>query len=273
MTLRPIRDTRLWVEDTGGNGPPVLFAHGVLWSTALFAPQVQALRGQYRCISYDHRGQGRSDDTNEKQVPIEQVYEDMVALIESLHAGPVHLVGLSMGGFAAMRVAARRPDLLRSLSLLGTSCDAESWITLPRYRLLNFMAALFGVRSVAPRAMQSLFGSTALHDPARATERAAWFEAIANNRRTIVRAMRGVMSRRSVAFELPGIRVPTLILVGEEDVATPPARARRLHALIAGSELRVIPRAGHSAPVEEPAAVTAALAVFFRGISGAPFVA
>jgi len=263
MTLRPIRDTRLWVEDTGGDGPPVVFAHGVLWSTALFAPQVAALRGEYRCISYDHRGQGRSDDTNDMSVPIEQVYEDLVALIESLDAGPVHLVGLSMGGFAAMRVAARRPDLLGSVALLDTSCDAESWIRLPEYKLLNFTAALFGVRSVAPGVMKSLFGRTALQDPARAAERAAWFEAIAGNRRTIVRAMRGVMSRRSVASEMSGITVPTLILVGAEDVATPPSRSERLHALIPGSELVVIPRAGHSAPVEEPEAVTAALAAFF----------
>jgi hypothetical protein len=134
----------------------------------LFAAQVAALRGEYRCISYDHRGQGRSDDTNDKSVPIEQVYDDLVALIESLDAGPVHLVGLSMGGFAAMRVAARRPDLLRSVVLLDTSCDAESWINLPEYKLLNFVAALLGVRSVAPGVMKSLFGRTALQDPARA---------------------------------------------------------------------------------------------------------
>lgn len=262
MTLRGIRDTRLWVEDTGGDGPPVVFAHGVLWSTALFAPQVAALRSEYRCISYDHRGQGRSDDTNDKSVPIEQVYDDLVALLKSLNAGPVHLVGLSMGGFAAMRVAARRPDLLRSVALLDTSCDAESWIKLPEYKMLNFVAALLGVRSVAPGVMKSLFGKTALQDPTRAGERAAWLEAIAGNRRTIVRAMRGVMSRRGVASELPGITVPTLVLVGAEDVATPPSKSERIHALIPGSELVVIPRAGHSAPVEEPEAVTAALSSF-----------
>ena len=267
MTLRTVRDTRLWVEDTGGEGPPVVFAHGVLWNTSLFAPQVAALRNRYRCISYDHRGQGRSDDGEAKSVPIEQVYEDAVALIESLNIGPVHFVGLSMGGFAAMRVAARRPDLLRSLTLLDTACTSETMINLPKYWGLNFMAQLFGISSVIDPVMQSLFGRTVLTDPARAADVAAWRATLLGNRRTVVRAMRGVMSRQSVASEVSRIAVPTLIMVGDEDRATPPAKSEQLHALIRGSTLVRIPRAGHSAPVEQPALVSNALASFLDGIS------
>ncbi|MDZ7629998.1 MAG: alpha/beta fold hydrolase [Gemmatimonadaceae bacterium] len=266
MTLRQVRDTRLRVEDTGGDGPPVVFSHGVLWSTALFAPQVAALRGTYRCVSYDHRGQGRSDDTSARTIPIEQVYEDQVALIESLGAGPVHLVGLSMGGFAAMRVAARRPELLRSLTLLETTCTAETVINLPRYWGLNMTAAIFGVGSVIGPVMQSLVGRTVLQDPARASDVAGWRAALAGNRRTIVRAMRGVMWRKSVTHEMPQIVTPTLIIVGEEDVATPPAKAEQLHALIRGSTLVRIARAGHSATLEAPAAVNEAMASFLSSL-------
>lgn len=262
MTLRTVRDTRLWVEDTGGDLPPVLFAHGVLWNTSLFAPQVAALRDRYRCISYDHRGQGRSDDTEAKSVPIEQVYEDAVALIESLDIGPVHLVGLSMGGFVAMRVAARRPDLLRSLTLLDTACTAETAINLPKYWGLNFIAQLFGIGSVIDPVMQSLFGQTVLKDPARSADVAAWRQTLLGNRRTVVRAMRGVMSRKSVVREMTRITVPTLIMVGEEDRATPPAKSEQLHALIRGSTLVRIPLAGHSAPVEQPTFVSETLASF-----------
>ena len=262
MTLRTVRDTRLWVEDTGGDGPPVLFAHGVLWNASLFAPQVAALRDQYRCISYDHRGQGRSDDGDAKSVPIEQVYEDAVALIESLGVGPVHFVGLSMGGFVAMRAAARRPDLLRSLTLLDTACTAETTINLPKYWGLNFTAQIFGIGSVIGPVMQSLFGQTVLTDPARAADVAAWRTTLLGNRRTVVRAMRGVMSRKSVVDEMAQIIVPTLIMVGEEDRATPPAKSEQLHSLIRDSTLVRIPFAGHSAPVEQPAFVTDALASF-----------
>ncbi len=267
MTLRTVSDTRLWVEDTGGDGPPVIFAHGVLWNTSLFAPQVAVLRDRYRCISYDHRGQGRSDDGDAKSVPIEQVYEDAVALIESLHVGPVHFVGLSMGGFVAMRVAARRPELLRSLTLLDTACTAETAINLPKYWGLNFMAQLFGVGSVIDPVMQSLFGRTVLSDPARAGDVAGWRATLLGNRRTVVRAMRGVMSRKSVVSEMSRITVPTLIMVGEEDRATPPSKSEQLHALIRGSTLVRVPRAGHSAPVEEPAFVSHALGSFLDGVS------
>jgi 3-oxoadipate enol-lactonase len=266
VTLRQVRDVRLWVEDTGGDGPPVVFAHGVLWSTALFAPQVAALRNRYRCVSYDHRGQGRSDDTDARTIPIEQVYADQVALIESLGVGPVHLVGLSMGGFAAMRVAARRPDLVRSLILLETACTAEMLVNLPKYWGLNMTASIFGVDSVIGPVMQSLIGRTALRDPARAAEVATWRAALAGNRRTITRAMRGVMWRKSVARELPAITAPTLIIVGEEDTATPPAKAEQMQALIRGSTLVRIPRAGHSATLEEPEAVNAAITTFLAGL-------
>ncbi len=262
MTLRAVRDTRLWVEDTGGDLPPVLFAHGVLWNTSLFAPQVAALRDRHRCISYDHRGQGRSDDGETKSVPIEQVYEDAVALIESLNVGPVHFVGLSMGGFVAMRVAARRPELLRSLTLLDTACTAEMAINLPKYWGLNFTAQIFGISSVIDPVMQSLFGQTVLKDPARAADVAAWRATLLGNRRTIVRAMRGVMWRKSVVSEMSRITAPTLIMVGEEDRATPPAKSEQLHALIHGSTLVRVPLAGHSAPVEQPAFVSATLASF-----------
>lgn len=262
MTLRQVRDTRLWVEDTGGDLPPVVFAHGVLWNTSLFAPQVSALRDRYRCISYEHRGQGRSDDAAGKEVSIETVYADAVALIESMALGPVHFVGLSMGGFVGMRIAARRPDLLRSLTLMDTACTAENPVKVPQYWGLNFMAQLFGVESVVDSAMKSLFGRTVLRDPARADDVARWRATLAGNRRTVVRAVRGVMARKSVTDEMPRITAPTLIMVGEEDVATPPARSEQLHRLITGSTLVRIPRAGHSAPVEEPEAVTRALSGF-----------
>jgi 3-oxoadipate enol-lactonase len=260
--LRAVRDTRLWVEDTGGDGPPVLFAHGLLWNTSLFASQVAVLRERYRCISYDHRGQGRSDDTDATSVPIEQVYNDAVALIELLDVGPVHFVGLSMGGFAGMRIAARRPELLRSLVLLDTACTAENPFLRPKYWGMNFMAQLFGVESVVDAAMQSLFARSVLRDPTRAADVARWRTTLAGNRRTVVRAVRGVTSRKSVVHEMSRITVPTLIIVGDEDVATPPARSEQLHTLIRGSTLIRIPFAGHSAPVEQPEAVTRALSEF-----------
>ena len=258
-----VNGTRLWVEDTGGSGPPIVFSHGLLWSTRLFEPQVASLRARYRCVAYDHRGQGRSDaPPGRGPVTIEQCYEDAAALVDALVLGPVHFVGLSMGGFVGMRLAARRPDLVRSLMLLETSAEAEPAANRPRYRLLANVVRWFGARPVAGRVMPIMFGRTFLTDPARAVERAAWQAHLVGNRRAIWRAVYGVVDRAAVADELPRITAPTLVVVGDEAVATVPAKAERIAALIPGARLVVVHGAGHSSSVEQPAQVTAALAGF-----------
>ncbi len=256
----------LYYEDSGGGGEPIVFSHGLLWNTSLFAPQVAALRERYRCVAYDHRGQGRSGDSDLRAIDMETLTGDAAALIEALRLGPVHFCGLSMGGFVAMRLAARRPDLVRSLMLLETSADPEPAENGPKYRLLNLMARWFGLRLVAGAVMPIMFGRTSLHDPARAAESAAWRRQLLSNRRSIWRAVNGVIERRGVHGELTKITAPTLVLVGEEDVATVPAKAERIAAAIPGARLVRIPRAGHSSTVEQPAAVNAALAAFLNGL-------
>lgn len=104
------------------------------------------------------------------------------------------------------------------------------------------------------------FGPSFLKDPARADVRRLWYERIAASRRLgAVRAAGGVIERPDYSGRLGGVRLPTLVVAGEADAATPPDEARRLHALIAGSELVIVPGAGHAVPIEDPAAVNLAL--------------
>jgi pimeloyl-ACP methyl ester carboxylesterase len=261
-----VNGTSLWVEDTGGTGTPVLLAHGLLMNCRLFDAQVAALRDRYRCISWDHRGQGQSAPGTGRAISIDQVTDDAVALMQALQLPAVHVVGLSMGGFMGMRLAARYPGLVRSLTLLDTSAEPEPAGNVPRYRLLNLVARWVGVRWVVGQVMPILFGRTFLSDPARAAERARWRARVAGNRRGIYRAVNGVIERDGVEHELARITCPTLVLVGEEDVATVPAKSERIRDGIAGAELRRIPQAGHSASVEQPAAVTAAIADFLARV-------
>jgi len=193
--------------------------------------------------------------------------EDAAALIEALGAGPCHFAGLSMGGFVAMRLALRRPELLRSIILMETSADPEPSENIAKYRRMNFVARWIGLRPVVGKVMPIMFGQTFMNDPARAAERALWRQRIlANNRTTITRAVDGVITRQGVHDDLEQISLPTMVLVGEEDVATVPAKAERMHAAIGGSQLVRIPRAGHTSSVEEPAAVNAALDAFLAEI-------
>ncbi len=106
MPQVPVNDTRLYIEDTGGPGAPVLFSHGLLYSCRMWDAQVPSLRGRFRCISFDHRGQGQSAVTA-GDYDMDRLAEDAAALIGGLGVQPVHFVGHSMGAMVGMRVAAR----------------------------------------------------------------------------------------------------------------------------------------------------------------------
>jgi 3-oxoadipate enol-lactonase len=264
-----VNDTELFYEDTGGPGEPIVFSHGLLWNTALFAPQMAALRGRWRCIAYDHRGQGRSADDARHTIDIDLLTADAVALIEALGLGRVHFCGLSMGGFVGMRLGARHPQLLRSLMLCDTSAEPEPPENVPRYKRMNMAARWLGPRVVIPKVMPILFGRTVLADPARAADRRHWRDELNKNRRSVWRAVNGVLYRDPILPELPKITAPTLVLVGDEDVATVPAKAQRIASSIANARLEVIPGAGHSSTVENPAAVNAAIERFLGEVGGA----
>ncbi|MGE5338845.1 MAG: alpha/beta fold hydrolase [Gemmatimonadota bacterium] len=262
MARIAVNKVDLFYEDTGGTGEPILFSHGLLWNTSLFAPQVAALRERYRCIAYDHRGQGQSADGEGSEIGMDLLTEDAVALIAGLRLDRVHFVGLSMGGFVGLRLAARYPQLVRSLILCETSADPEPEENVPKYRKLNFVARWLGLRFVSAKVLPILFGRTSLTDASRAADQAAWRKQLEGNRRSIWRAVNGVINRTGVFEELGRITAPTLVIVGDEDVATTPVKAERIAKAIPNARLVRIPRAGHSSTVEQPQAVNAAIRDF-----------
>ncbi len=257
-----VNGASLYYESHGAGPETIVFAHGLLWSGEMFAAQVAALASRYRCVTFDFRGQGRSEVTADGY-DMDTLARDAAALIEALRLGPVHFAGLSMGGFVALRLAARRPDLLRSVILLETSAQAEPAESARKYRRLALVGHWLGFGLVAGLVMPVMFGRTFLTDPARAAERRLWRKRlVANDRSGIFHAVRGVIDRDPVLPELDHVRLPALVIVGDEDVATVPAEAERIHQALRGSQLVVIPRAGHSSTIEQPAAVNAAIAAF-----------
>jgi 3-oxoadipate enol-lactonase len=258
---------RLHYTMRGEGRETIVFMHGLLWSGAMFDAQVDALADRYRCVTFDFRGQGGSEVTRDGY-DMDTLAGDAAGLIEALALGPCHVAGLSMGGFIALRLAARRPDLVRSVILMETSADGEPPENVGRYRMLALIGRWLGFRLVAGRVMPIMFGRTFLTDTARAAERRLWRDRLVTNDRTgIQRAVAGVIERRPVVDELAAIGVPALVIVGDEDVATVPAKAERIAAGIRGAQLVVIPRAGHSSTIEQPAAVTAAIEAFLGALT------
>lgn len=251
----------LYYTDEGSGKDTVVFSHGLLMSSEMFRAQIEHFKSRYRCIAYDHRGQGRSEVT-ETGYDLEQLTQDAVAFIEALNVGAVHFVGLSMGGFIGMRLASRRPELLKSLTLMCTSADTES--NRLKYSLMTLVFQLGGRKLIHKRLMKVLFGKTFLSDPGRQSEKERWSQYLLHLPTTISKSVSAVIHRSGVADELSSIELPVLILAGEEDMAIPVEKARSLHERITGSVLHIIPGSGHSITIEQPDVVNRLMEEFLN---------
>ncbi|MDW3224439.1 MAG: alpha/beta hydrolase [Paracoccaceae bacterium] len=250
-----LNGTSIHFTDTGSGEETIVFSHGLLMSGAMFERQIHHFQGSCRCITFDHRGQGQSG-VPEDGYDMDTLSADAAALIEHLGVSPVHFVGLSMGGFVGMRLAAHRPAILKTLTLLNTSADPEAPENGPKYRMLNLVARWVGLWAVVGRVMPILFGKTFLNDTMRAEERRRWASAISgNNRVGITRAVAGVIAREGCSELLGAIRTPVGIGVGDEDFATKPAQSDRIQTAIEGSELMLFQGVGHSSSIEAPVLV------------------
>jgi len=244
------------------DAPTVVFGHGLLFSGRMFRAQIDALRPRYRCVAIDWRGQGDTPATP-SGYDMDTLTDDAIAVISALDAGPVHYVGLSMGGFVGQRLAARHGSLLRSLTLLDTSADPEPRSTMVQDIVMAGVYSLVGMRPLVPFVVPIMFGPTFRKDPANKPAIADFLDGIGRTERNgLRRAVVSVALRKPVYDEIDKISVPTLVIVGADDAATKPDKARRIAARIPGARLEIVPDSGHSSTVEQPAAVTALLTSF-----------
>jgi pimeloyl-ACP methyl ester carboxylesterase len=265
----------LYHEESGSGPEVVVFAPGLAWGTHLFAAQVGTLCARYRCVSFDPRGQGSSEVTR-GGYELDNLAVDLAGLIEHLGLAPCHLVGHSLGASAAVRVAARRPELVRSLALVNATTDEDPLWDRIRFHCLSYVVQLFGMGVVDNRLVRTMFGQSFLTDPARAGAREeARRLFLANSGVGIARSVRGWLRSPPVMDELPGVAAPSLVIAGAEDRAVDPERSRQTAEGIPRCRFLLLPACGHSAPVEAPQAVTAALEELFeeaRSIASGPVV-
>jgi 3-oxoadipate enol-lactonase len=262
-----VNGAALHYEDSGGGPETLVLSHGLLLSHRMFDAQVEAFAGRFRCVRFDFRGQGHSEVTR-SGYDVDSLTQDAAALIRSLGCAPCHFLGFSMGGYVGLRLAARHPDLLRSLILVGTSASRERRPF--RLHLLRVAARFLGMRTAAPFVFRVQFGPGFREDASRAAIRQAWHERIvAADGLGASRAAGGIVERRDYTETVSRLRVPTLIVVGQADSAQPVPEARKLHGLIAGSELVIVPGAGHAVTIEDPEAVNLAVGKFLDRVSSA----
>jgi 3-oxoadipate enol-lactonase len=258
MPMLTANGVELFYEESGRGRETIVFAHGLFTDHSMFAAQRAAFEPDYRVIVYDHRGQGKSPDPG-SGFDMDTFSEDGAALIQALGAAPCHFVGISMGGNIGMRIAARKPGLLLSLTLMNTRAVSEK---LPRRFQHNFLARMAKVSNPAPFigiTLKELFGASTRNDPAKQALIQEWADKVRFRPKTAANSLIAVMNRSDFSGELQNIHCPVLVITGDEDVNCPPSECEALAAGISGAKLVVIPRCGHSSVLEQPEAVTSAL--------------
>lgn len=185
----------LWVQ-VKGTGEPVLFVHGLFLDGRSFDAQAEALSERYRTIQVDVRDHGRSGGPPTRW-SLWDAAGELALLIEELDHGPVHWVGLSMGGMLGLRVALRKPELVRSLALLDTSAAPEdrAWLHRSMARLVQALGRP-AMRVLMPYVVRQMFSPAGRSSPA--AER--WTERIlAMEPEAIVRGSLAVFDRGAIS--------------------------------------------------------------------------
>ena len=186
---------------------------------------------------------------------------DVIDLLDSLHIEEAVIGGLSMGGYVAFAILRHAARYVHALVLADTKSQADSPEAIEgRQRLLQLVTDK-GPAAVADEMVPKLLGTATRDSRPEVAEHVRQL-VLSNSTEAIAGAIRALMSRPDSTPLLPTIHLPTLIVVGAEDTLTPPANAEQMHRAISGSELVLIPGAGHLANLEAPEPFDAALARF-----------
>jgi 3-oxoadipate enol-lactonase len=246
--------------DVQGEGPPVLLLHAFPLGLAMWDAQVSALRGQHQVIRFDDRGFGASPP-GDGLLSMERIADDAAALLDHLGIARAVVCGLSMGGYAAFAMVRRHADRLRALVLADTRAAADTPEGRESRAALAQKVLREGAVAAAEAFVPKLLGETTKRDRPQVVARVREM-VLGNPPRGIADALAGLAARADSTPTLREIRVPTLVVCGEEDALTPPADAEALQRGIAGSRLVLIPRAGHLTNVEDPDAFNRAFLGF-----------
>jgi pimeloyl-ACP methyl ester carboxylesterase len=244
----------LGVEITG-SGPALVLLHAFPLDRRMWTDAVAALSATHRVIALDARGFGESA-LGDDPPALERLADDVIGLLDSLGVPMASVLGLSMGGYVALALAARHPARLASLILCDTRAGADSpegkrgrdqAIAAVRADLTAYLDAM-PKRLLGPRADASTVVRTRALMDARLDG--------------VVWALAAMRDRPDRSAELSAIDCPTLVVVGVDDAMTPPAEARAMAGAIRGARLIEIPTAGHLSNLEAPAAFNLAVAEF-----------
>jgi 3-oxoadipate enol-lactonase len=246
--------------DVRGDGPAVVFLHAFPLGQFMWDGEAEALAGRHRVVRFDARGFGGTPPGG-APLSMDRIADDAAALMDHLGIARAVVAGCSMGGYAAFAFVRRHPEKLAGLVLQDTRAGADTAEARANRATLASRVLEEGAEAAVDAFLPKLVGETT-HSENSDLIGLLRERMLVTSPVGIAEALHGLGTRADSRETLGQVQVPTLVVVGEEDVLTPPEESEAMAAAIEGSRLEVIPRAGHLSNLENPSAYHAVLTPF-----------
>jgi 3-oxoadipate enol-lactonase len=252
---------RVHYLDAGQGETTVVLLHAFPLHAGMWTPQIEALAAGYRVIAPDVIGFGGTDAPDSMYRYTMLGFADLVAgLLDHLGVERVVLGGLSMGGYVAFAFLREYGSRVSALVLADTRAEADTTMVFERRTDQQDQVARIGTAALIETLLAGLLSEHTRAERLDLVEQVR--RLMANSPAGFIGALEAMKYRPDATPELAGISVPTLVIVGEDDTLSPPDVARDMHERIAGSELAILPRAGHLSNLEAAEEFNAAVAGF-----------
>ncbi len=257
MPYASLRGQEIFYEDSGGDGPAIVFSHGLLMDHEMFAPQVAALRARYRCIAWDERGHGRTAGEHIAPFSYYDSADDLAALLQLLGIKRAVLAGMSQGGYLSLRCALTHPDLVQALILIDTQALPEDPQKMPGYKAMLEQWAAEGLSDATAGIIEHIILGDGWEGAA--AWKAKWKQVQPHN---LLASFTTLGSRDDISERIASIHVPALVIHGDQDVAIELDRARQMAQTLPDAQLVVVSGGGHASNLTHADVVTPAIVKF-----------
>lgn len=248
-----------------GDGDAIVLLHSFLCSKEMWRPQINFLSQRYKVVAIDFRGHGASPHISRK-FDLQDLVEDVLTVLDNEGIATAAWAGLSVGGMVSLRAAIKFPHRVSKLIILDSTASVERTANKIQTWIGFLGQAVLGQEWALDRIIPMFFSKRTIQErPHLVSE---WRGRFASTDMTSMKQMSNAFKqRKNITSLLNSIKIPTLVIVGAEDVLLPIAESELIAKNISGAALKVIPNCGHLTTLEQPEIVNKAIAEFLADLS------
>jgi len=261
MAFASVNGQTLYYEDTGGDGPVVVFSHGLLMDHEMFEPQVRALRDRYRCITWDERAHGQTAGDDIESFSYYDSADDLAALLGHLSVDQAVLAGMSQCGYLSLRCALIHPSVVRGLLLIDTQAQTEDPEKTGGYREMIDAWVNNGLPDEIADTVAGIILGAGWSGAGKWKDKwRAW------QPHNLLASFETLVARDDISNEIGRIDVPAMVIHGEADAAITLDRATDMAQRLPHAEMVTVSGAGHASNLTHPEPVNRAIERFLDGL-------